>query len=209
MTQNDFYNTLCERHGAAVQEKISSARVAIAGLGGLGSNIAVNLARLGVGELMLVDFDKVEPSNLNRQYYFTRHLGHYKTDALSEIIRELNPYVLIEPLKEKVTTDNIKTLFFDEKILCEAFDLAENKAMLVGGVLADCPNTVIVSGSGMAGYSSANNITTHKCSERLFICGDMVSDIESTNGLMAPRVAICAGHQTNMILRLILGINEV
>lgn len=196
---------LVERHGTEVHRKISRARVAIAGLGGLGSNIAVNLARLGVGCLHLVDYDRVEVSNLNRQQYGLRHVGRYKTDALREVLGEINPYIRVVTDRVKVTRDNAVVLFGAEQIVCEAFDLPENKALLVGTLLERCPDCVVVAASGLAGYGSSNEITTRQAGGRLYLCGDGKTEAQAGRGLMAPRVSICAGHQTNMVLRLILG----
>ncbi|WMI80574.1 sulfur carrier protein ThiS adenylyltransferase ThiF [Anaerotignum sp. MB30-C6] len=207
-TKKELEEALIKRHSLSVQEKIAKGRVAIAGLGGLGSNIAMMLARLGVGELFLVDFDQVDLSNLNRQCYGVRHLGVKKTEALQAQIKEVNPYVQIKTKTIRVTEENAVELFLEYPIVCEAFDQAENKAMLVNTILQHCPNIKIVSGSGMGGYGSSNEIGTKKVMNNFYICGDLVSGIEKNYGLMAPRVQLCASHQANMILRLLLGIEE-
>lgn len=204
LSKEQIDQMLIERHTAPVQQKISGARIAIAGLGGLGSNIAISLARMGVGALHLVDFDRVEISNLNRQQYGIRHLGHYKTDALRDVIAQINPYIQVEADCVKVTCENIRALFSCEPIVCEAFDLPENKAMLVSTLLTECPSCTVIAASGMAGCGPANAITTKKISDRLYLCGDGVTDIAPGYGLMASRVAICANHQAHMALRLIL-----
>jgi sulfur carrier protein ThiS adenylyltransferase len=196
---------LAARHTAKIQKKISLARVTIAGLGGLGSNIAVALTRMGIGELRLIDFDRVELSNLNRQQYGIRHLGQQKTDALREVISEINPYVKVEADCVRITEENAAELLCMERFICEAFDVPENKAMLVNTLLSQCPDCIIVAASGMAGYGSANDIITKRTSSRLYLSGDGVTDLNpQAYGLMAPRVAICANHQANMVLRLIL-----
>lgn len=199
---------LYARHTPHIQNKIKSASVAVAGLGGLGSNVAVSLARIGVGRLKLVDFDVVEPSNLNRQSYFISDIGKYKTDALCEQLKRINPYISIETECCKVTHENIEELFFGYDIVCEAFDKAESKALLINGVMESFPNTLIVSGSGMAGYYSSNKILTKRRMKNLYICGDEENEAKIGQGLMAPRVQVCAGHEANMVLRLILGISE-
>ncbi len=205
----DFERVMTERHTRPVYDKLKSARVAVAGLGGLGSNVAVSLTRAGVGELMLVDFDRVDLSNLNRQQYEIADLGRYKTEALSERLTRINPYVKLTRKTIKVTAENAAGIFGGFGIVCEAFDRADRKAMLISALLGECRNTVIVSGSGMAGYLSSNMIQTKRAFDRLYICGDGVTDSADVNGLMAPRVAICANHQANMIIRLILGEREV
>ncbi len=191
------------RHTPGVAAALKKGSAAIAGLGGLGSNIAVALARIGVGRLRLVDFDIVEPSNLNRQSYYIRHLGMYKTDALSEQLSQINPYITVDTVCERVTEDNIERIFSGFDAVCEAFDGAEAKAMLVNGVLSRIPDAYIVSASGMAGFGDSNSIKTRSLGSRLFICGDGESEAREGRGLMAPRVMICAGHQANKVLELL------
>jgi thiamine biosynthesis protein thiF len=194
-----------ERFSPQIYEKLKRAKVAIAGLGGLGSHIAVMLARSGVGHLHLVDFDRVDLSNLNRQVYGVNELGELKTEALKEILLEINPYINVSFENAKVNNDNVKPLFDGFNLVCEAFDNPKAKAMLVSELLSRDSETIIVSGSGMAGYGDANEIKTVKKMSRLYVCGDGKSDAFEGIGLMAPRVMICAGHQANIIIRLILG----
>lgn len=208
LSEQEMDALLIERHGIEYHRKIKSAHVAVAGLGGLGSNVAVMLARAGVGSLHLVDFDRVDGSNQNRQIYKMKHLGMKKTEALTEEIREINPYIRIAADTVKVTEENAGEIFAADAIICEAFDAAENKAMLVSTLLSRLPETVIVAGSGMAGFGSGNRIRTRKRMRRLYLCGDETSDIADGICLMAPRVTLCAAHQANMILRLILGETE-
>ena len=200
---------MAARHTPHVHAALKKGRVAVAGLGGLGSNIAVSLARIGVGRLLLVDFDTVEPSNLNRQSYYIRHLGLLKTEALKEQLQEINPFVKIETAVVRVQAGNVAALFRDSDIICEAFDRPGEKAMLVNAVLEQLPDTIIVAASGMAGFESSNLIRTQRMLERLYICGDGQNGTRAGNGLMAPRVQICAGHQANMVMRLLLGADTV
>lgn len=194
-----------ERFSPHIYEKLRNSKVAIAGLGGLGSHIAVMLARSGVGQLHLVDFDIVDLSNLNRQVYTVDELGMPKTEALKRILLKINPYINVSYENVKVDNKNIKQLFTGFNIVCEAFDNPSAKAMIVSELLSRDSETIIVSGSGMAGYGDANEIKTEKKFSRLYVCGDGKSDAFEGIGLMAPRVMICAGHQANMIVRLILG----
>lgn len=187
-----------------MQKKLRNAKVAVAGLGGLGSNIAVMLARSGVGHLLLVDYDVVDVTNLNRQMYGISHIGKQKTQALTEILYQINPYLTYESYCTKVTADNIEKLFMEFPIVCEAFDRPDQKAMLVREILTRCPNTTLVSGNGMAGYGDANEIQTHRMMNRLYVCGDQSTDIEDGIGLMAPRVTVCAAHEANKVIQLII-----
>ena len=207
--QDEFESLMCARHTPHVFEKVKAARVAIAGLGGLGSNIAISLARTGVGHLHLIDFDIVEPSNLNRQQYKIKHLGLHKTEALKNEIEEINPFIKVTIDTVRVTEENVQTLFKEEDIVCEAFDNPAAKALLVNTLLEIYPLKKIVSASGMAGYESSNTIVTKKITDNFYLCGDGKTGAMVGRGLMAPRVSICAGHQANMVLRLILGIQEI
>lgn len=203
--EETLYQVLCERHSSRIQEKLKTASVAVCGLGGLGSHIAVSLARIGVGHLHLIDFDRVELSNLNRQHYMIRHLGMEKTQALSSQIKEINPYLDIRTDTVKLTGGNAASFLGEDGIICEAFDAPESKAMLIDTVLSEFSTKKIVAASGMGGYGSSSQIVTRKVTKRFYLCGDGYSGIEQGNCLMAPRVLICAGHQANMILRLVLG----
>lgn len=204
-SQELLESMMCARHTPKVHEKVKKAHVAIAGLGGLGSHIAIALARTGIGYFHLIDFDEVEPSNLNRQHYKIKHLGMSKTEALRQEIEEINPFIHVQMDTVRVTEENLRELFLTDQYICEAFDKPEAKALLVNGILEQFPEKYIVAASGMAGYSESNTIQTKKITDHFYLCGDQVSEAAQGNGLMAPRVSICAGHQANAILRLILG----
>lgn len=185
---------------------LARSSVCILGLGGLGSNIGVYLARSGIGRLVLVDFDQVEASNLNRQYYSLGHIGMKKTHALLEVIRSINPFIDLEVIDTKINRDNIMDIVKGQQIICEALDDPATKSMVVSEVLANSDDKLVVAASGMAGLGDANLIRTRRKLSRLYICGDERSDFELIPGMMAPRVSICAGHQANIILRLLLGL---
>lgn len=208
-SQEELESMMAARHTPEVHKRLKKAKVAIAGLGGVGSNIAVLLARIGVGTLLLVDFDIVEPSNLNRQSYNTNHLGLEKTEAMQAQIAQINPFIKIIPQTVKVSEENAVSLFGAYPIVCEAFDNPVSKSMLVNTLLEKKPEIKIVSASGLAGFTSSNSIVTRQIFKNLYVCGDMVNEAQIGNGLMAPRVTICAAHQANMVLRLIMGIEEV
>jgi sulfur carrier protein ThiS adenylyltransferase len=207
--KDELESMMMSRHTPEVHGLVSRGSVAVAGLGGLGSNIAVMLARTGVGRLLLVDFDVVEPSNLNRQSYWIMHLGMNKTDALKLQIEEINPFIKVETRNVRVTEENVEEIFAGYGIICEAFDRPEAKAALVNTALEKLTGAKVVAASGMAGYGSSNSIRTVRAMKRLYICGDLENEARIGSGLMAPRVQVCAAHQANMILRLLLGIEDV
>ena len=195
---------LLKRNVKGISGKLKKAKVCILGLGGLGSNVAVLLARSGIGYLKLVDFDIVEASNLNRQQYRISHVGMKKTEAIKTIIKEINPFVEIEVLNKKVDRENILSIVGDVEIVVEAFDRAETKAMAIEELLIN-GDKILVSASGMSGLGSANEIITRKIRDNFYLVGDNYSDYEEYSGIMSTRVMICAAHQANVVLRLILG----
>ena len=204
-TKAQWQAALEARHGKALQEKFSQATVAVCGLGGLGSNIAIALARAGVCQLILIDFDKVDLTNLHRQQYKANQLGQPKTHALAENLREISPYLSLRLHTTRVTEKNFTALLKNADIICEAFDQPQAKAMLVNGVLTVFPHKYLVAASGMAGLGSANAIRTRRVAKGFYLCGDEVSDTAKGLGLLAPRVALCANHQAHMVLRLLAG----
>ena len=206
-THDEMLAALELRQGTEAVRKLQAACVAVCGLGGLGSNIAISLARAGVGKLILIDFDCVDVTNLHRQQYKANQVGLPKPEALLANLKEIAPYTEYEPHFEKVTAENLSQLVRNAQVICEAFDKAEAKAMLVNTVLETMPGKYLVAGSGMAGYDSGNAIRTRKITDNFYICGDGVSDVEGGIGLVAPRVMLCAAHQALTAIQLITGIS--
>jgi len=201
----EFECFMMARHTPGIHQKIKKSVVGIAGLGGLGSAIAVALARVGVGKLILVDFDVVEPSNLNRQQYFVHQIGMPKVEALQKNIAAINPCVRVETYREKLDRNNGEKIFREAEVVVEAFDRAEEKAMLINIVSEKMPDKYIVAASGVAGYGDSNEIKTVRFSSKIFIVGDQKTAAQPGVGLMAPRVGIAAHHQANAVLRILLG----
>ena len=202
-TKEEWNKALEERHGKELQQAFSSAMVAVCGLGGLGSNIAIALARAGIGKLILIDFDRVDITNLHRQQYKADQIGRYKTEALADNLREIAPYIELELHTERITEDNAVTLLRDADIICEAFDDAECKAMLTNTILSELPDKYLVAASGMAGMGVTNSIKTRRITSRFYLCGDETSEVSDGIGLVAPRVALCAAHQAQTVLRIL------
>jgi sulfur carrier protein ThiS adenylyltransferase len=201
----EFECLMMARHTPGIHRKIKKSVVGIAGLGGLGSVIAIALARVGVGSLILVDFDVVEPSNLNRQQYFVHQIGMPKVEALQKNIGIINPYVKVRTYQEKIDRNNVERIFDEAEVVVEAFDRAEEKAMLINTVSEKMPDKYIVAASGVAGYGENNEIKTVRFSSKIFIVGDQETAAQPGVGLMAPRVGIAAHHQANTVLRILLG----
>lgn len=202
-TKEAWMQALEQRHGKDNQRKFSSATVAICGLGGLGSNIAIALARAGVGKLILIDFDKVDITNLHRQQYKATQIGMNKSEAVQENLMEIAPYISIETHTLCVSEENAKGLLEEADVICEAFDQPEAKAMLTNFVLEHMPEKYLIAASGMAGMGSANTIKTRRILKRFYLCGDGESEVAEAGSLVAPRVMLCAAHQAHMVLRIL------
>lgn len=193
---------------AAVRERLGAARVGIIGLGGLGSNIAIMLARSGVRRFVLADFDVVEESNLNRQAYFPDQLGVPKVEALAEHLVRLTPGADLELHACRVTRENLFDLFGSVDVLIEAVDTAEDKAMVVEAASDMLPEIPIIWAMGLAGCASANAITTQQVGQDCWVIGDLEADVRDGLPLLASRVMVAAAHEAHMAVRILLGIKE-
>jgi sulfur carrier protein ThiS adenylyltransferase len=195
-----------------ISEILSGFRVGIAGAGGLGSNCAVALARSGIGTIVISDYDIIEPSNLNRQYYFINQIGMYKTLALKDNISRINPGTAVIALTEKLSPANIATVFSGCSVIVEAFDKKEMKEMFIETVQNLLPQTPLVIASGLAGWGKNEILGSRKIDETLIICGDETSETSADNPPMAPRVGIVANMQANAVIEILLkdrmGTNE-
>ncbi len=186
-----------------IKNRLSGKTVGIAGAGGLGSNCAVALARVGVCKLIIADFDVVSESNLNRQYYFYNQIGRKKVDALKENIMAINPVVEVESHDIKLDEKSVLTLFAGCDVIVEAFDMAGMKQMIIETVLDELPGKPLVAGLGMAGWGDSNSIKLRK-EGNLYICGDEKSEIADDNPPLAPRVGMVANMQANVVLEILL-----
>lgn len=206
--QKDIHGTLVQRHGAKTQACIDKGVVGVMGLGGLGSAVAVALTRIGVGKLLLADYDVVELSNLNRQYYFADQIGLLKTVALQETLLRINPHAHLEMINERLTEESMPKLFQGVDVLVECFDDPVMKPAALRVALTQMQGVGYVGASGMAGYGDNGKIVTRKLYPHVYLAGDEESEVGPEQGLMAPRVGICAHHQANQVLRILLGVDE-
>ncbi len=181
--------------------KITDARVGIAGCGGLGSNCAAFLVRSGIRHLKLADFDEVEYSNLNRQFFLYDQIGKKKAEALRKNLEDINPSVIIETETVKIEKNNMSDIFRGYPVIVEAFDLPEYKSMIVSGLSRE--KELIVSASGICGIGSSDDILIRRMSDNVVVVGDLVSDMESS-APFAPRVNIAAAKQADVIVEYIL-----
>lgn len=187
-----------------IKQKLAGKTVGIAGCGGLGSNCAISLARTGVGKLIIADFDVIDESNLNRQYYFLRQIGMKKAFALQENLFRINPDIMVLAKDITLDKDNIPELFKECDVIVEAFDLAEMKEMIIETVLSALPDIPIVAATGLAGWGNNDTFRTERHG-LLTLCGDMSTEVSEEFPPLAPRVAIVANMQANVVLELLLG----
>lgn len=190
-----------------IKKILKTKTVGVAGCGGLGSNCAVALARVGIGKLVIADFDKIEESNLNRQYFFYDQIGLPKASTLKANISRINPETEVECHDLFLNAENITQIFENCDIIVEAFDKTEMKEMIMKSVTKNLPDKHLIMGIGMAGWG-ANNLFVDKHFDKLIICGDGVNEIGEHNPPLAPRVGIVANMQANVVLEILLGKNE-
>lgn len=188
-----------------LSEKLKKYCIGIAGVGGLGSNCAVSLARIGIGKIVIADYDIVSKSDLNRQYYFLDQIKEKKVLALKKNISRINPDVEIYAYDLKLNSDKIIKIFKDCDVIVEAVDLAETKQMIIETILSQMPDKYIVSGIGIAGYGKNIEIKTRKI-DKLYICGDEKREISEINPPLAPKVGIVANMQANQVIEIVLDI---
>jgi sulfur carrier protein ThiS adenylyltransferase len=178
------------------------------GLGGLGSAVALSLVKVGIGRLILVDYDVVELSNIHRQQYFLDQIGMKKTQALKKTLIRVNPFTAVTTLDIKLTESTIPRLFSTVDVLVECFDDPAMKAASMRSVLQHMPDVGYVGASGMAGCDSGNTIVSKRIKPRVYIVGDSTSEVTDNSTLFAPRVGIAAHHQANQVVRLLLDIDK-
>jgi len=186
-----------------IRKILSKKTVGIAGAGGLGSNCAVALARVGIGKIIICDFDIISKDNLNRQYYFYEQIGQKKVFTIEENILYINPKVKIESHDIKLDPHSIKRIFRHCNVIVEAFDLAEMKQMIIETVLTELPQIPLITGIGMAGWGNNNNIKVRRV-DNLYICGDEKSEIAEDLPPLAPRVGIVANMQAKTVMEILL-----
>lgn len=196
-----FQDNLIKKIGMDNFRKIEKARIGLAGAGGLGSNCAYNLVRAGFKRFIIVDFDIIDPSNLDRQFYFMDQVGMKKVEALKINLLRINPGLELKMIDKKIENTNIKELFNDCDVIVECFDKAEYKSMLVSGLLHS--GKLIVSASGLGGIGSSDDIKTHKIKKNLIIIGDLKSDIDRAPAL-SPRVSVAAAKQADAVLEFVV-----
>lgn len=203
---NNFEQGLVKYLGKEKLSKIQKVKVGIAGAGGLGSNCAFNLVRSGFNNFLLADFDLIEYTNLNRQFYFYHQVGNKKVEALRTNLLAINPDLNIEVFAEKIDEDNVASIFRDCDVVVEAFDQAVYKRMIVEEYINS--SKLLVAASGLAGWGNSDQIITHRIKDKFYLIGDLVSEVSEELLPISPRVNIAAAKQADIILNYVLNQNE-
>jgi len=190
-----------------IEDHLRNFRVGIAGAGGLGSNCAAALARTGVGTMVIADFDRVEQSNLSRQFYFSGQTGMMKTEALKENLVTIRPEIQILTFQVKLDRENIPLVFAGCDVIVEAFDKSDMKEMIIESVQKELPGVPLIIGSGLAGWGRNELLKFRKIDETLYVCGDEVTEASDDLPTMAPRVGIVANMQANAVVEILLRIS--
>jgi sulfur carrier protein ThiS adenylyltransferase len=199
----DFKAEFFAKRDPQILKILRRSTVGIAGGGGLGSNVAISLARVGVGRLIIADFDRIEPSNLNRQQYFVEQVGRIKVEALLENLKKINPFSDYEIHDIQITREDVPRVFGAADLLVEAFDRADQKHMLMESWLTYFPGRPVILASGLAGFGGNERLHTRRLGN-LYICGDEESECPEGISPMAPRVAIVANLQANLAVELLV-----
>ncbi len=203
MDKERYLQEMYARNPPGTTELLRDKTVGIAGLGGLGSTVAVSLLRAGVQKFILADHDRVELSNLNRQYYFHHQVEMEKTAALRQNMLAINPFVQITTHTTRITPENLGHIFADANLLIEALDGAATKQMVALGWSQIYPDRFLIMGSGISGYGMNNRLST-SIHGRIVICGDQTTEETAANGLTATRVGLVAQMQANAALEILL-----
>ncbi|MCL5105400.1 MAG: sulfur carrier protein ThiS adenylyltransferase ThiF [Armatimonadetes bacterium] len=200
---NEFEQALSRYLNQEQLDRIRSVKVGIAGAGGLGSNCATALVRTGFRNIRIADFDVVDHSNLNRQFYFMHQAGRTKVEALRENLVLINPAANIEIASVKLEADNVAELFADCDVVVEAFDRAEYKKLIVETYLGS--GKLLVAASGLAGWGNSDRIKVHRVKDNFYLIGDLATGIGPDTPPLAPCVFIAAAKQADVVLSYALG----
>ena len=201
---NPLMDSLKELLGKELLCRLKSIKIGIGGAGGLGSNAAMHLVRSGCQNLTIIDFDRIEPSNLNRQFYFADQIGNFKVEALSVNLKRINPDLQLRIGTEKITKENVETIFADCDLWIEAFDSAEAKKFFVEAALKK--GKYVVSASGIAGWGNSDALKTREITAKFVVVGDLESEVTVHKPPMSPRVGIAAAKEADTVLTWILGL---
>lgn len=202
-TSADIFMEGLRRHFTDDQiRRLGSVRVGIAGAGGLGSNVAAHLVRSGIRRLVIVDFDVVAPSNLNRQFFFIDQVGMQKVRALEINLKRINPDLDIQSWDIRLDAGNVRQVFEHCHVIVEALDGARDKKMMADTFMAD--PRLLVCASGVGGWGDSDRIRTRQVREAFYLIGDGESEVSDTMPPTAAIVGLAAAKQADVVVERIL-----
>lgn len=202
MTDNPFLNGLHAHFTADQIRCLGSVCVGIAGAGGLGSNTAVHLVRSGIRDLVVADFDRVAPSNLNRQFYFIDQVGMKKITALEANLRRINPDLDMRPMDIRLDAGNVRRVFEHCHLIVEALDRARDKKMMADAFMPG--PRLFVCASGIGGWGDSDRIRTRRVRDSFYLIGDGCSEVSETMPPTSAIVGIAAAKQADLVIEEIL-----
>jgi len=202
MTQNLFLGGLRAHFTDDQIRHLASVCVGIAGAGGLGSNAAANLVRSGICRLMVADFDRVAPSNLNRQFFFIDQVGMKKVTALEANLKRINPGLEMQTWDIRLDAGNVGHVFEHCHIIVEALDRAQDKKMMADTFMAD--PRLLVCASGIGGWGGSDRIRTRRVRDSVYLVGDGHSEVSEAMPPTAAVVGIAAAKQADVVVERIL-----
>lgn len=184
-----------------VRRILSGCSAGIAGAGGIGSNVAMLLARAGLGRITVVDHDEVALPNLNRQAYFLDQCGRLKVDALAENVSRIGAGTVFTGIGIRLLPGGFCAPFEGCDVLIEALDLAETKVLAIEEWTRGMPGVPVIAVSGIAGTGASGTIRLdHHGSVSLV--GDQTSDLSL--GTLATRVSLAAAMVADQAVSILL-----
>jgi sulfur carrier protein ThiS adenylyltransferase len=202
MAENLFLSGLRHHFTDDQIRRLGSARVGIAGAGGLGSNVAVHLVRSGICRLVIADCDHVTASNLNRQFFFLDQVGMQKARALEINLKRINPDIDLQGRTVRLDAGNVKAVFEGCHIIVEALDGAADKKMMADAFMTD--PRMLVCASGIGGWGHSDRIRTRCIRDGFYLIGDGQSEISANMPPTAAIVGLAAAKQADVVVEEIL-----
>ena len=203
MTGSLLQQGLARHYSGEQLRRLATVRVGIAGAGGLGSNCAMLLARNGVRHLVIVDFDQVEPSNLNRQCYFAADVGRAKVAALGRHLHSLDPDLDLSLVEARLEPSSLASIFAGCGIVVEALDSPKAKAMLCNHFARPDSGVFLACASGLGGFGGPP-MGMRRLGPNMVCVGDFVTEADNHNPPLGPRVMQAAAMQADAVLGHIL-----
>jgi len=197
---------ILKKVGINGQKKILNSNVLVIGVGGLGCPLLTYLSASGVGTIGIVDYDKVEISNLNRQMLFSQNdLGKFKVDQAKKKIKEINAKIKITTFKKRLDTSNIKKIFKNFEIVCDGTDNYETRYLINDQCKKDKKILISAAISKFSGHLYKFNFKKKGSCYRCFMPETPAEENNcQSEGIFSPVAGILGTMQANEVLKTIL-----